>query len=1439
MHDSLTRATGFCLGASTVSCVDVERNGSVVRIVRADARSHSGNARLLFETLLAEHYPDAAALTAARLAVTGRKFRDRVRLSSLPEPEAVERAYRHVKDETGPVDCIVSAGGETFMAYELDARGMIVNVLTGNKCASGTGEFFLQQIKRMNLSVEEALAQAEPDHPHPLAGRCSVFCKSDCTHALNKGEVKGRVVAGLCRMMALKILELLIPCKGRRVLLTGGTSRNALMVRYVRKALAARGIEVTVPTIATGFEALGAALWALDHPTRPPVAIAQLFDDGTSSFAVLPALGDQADRVAFKTMERGRARAGDRCIIGLDVGSTTTKAVVMRTGDHALLASVYLRTNGDPVRASRECYANLAGQMDQPIRLVGLGVTGSGRQIAGLHGLTDGVINEIVAHATAAVHFDPEVDTIFEIGGQDAKYTHLTQGVASDYAMNEACSAGTGSFLEESAHESMGIATEAIGDLALLGRAPPNFNDQCAAFIGSDIKTAIQEGIGPEDIVAGLVYSICLNYVNRVKGNRAVGHKVFMQGGVCYNRAVPIAMAALIGRPIVVPPEPGLMGAYGVALAIEHKLGLGLLAEGDYDLAALARREVTYGKSFVCHGGKEHCDRRCRISSIEIEGEKYPFGGACNRFVNLRRNLEVDVGALDLVTRRERLVFAASTPARADRPTVGIHRSLLVQSLYPLYRTFFQALDFEVVDGVEIDAEAIGRKGAAFCYPVELAHGLLGALLRKNPDWFFLPQVCGLPVSGGIEASVTCPLVQGEPYYLQSAFKELRGRNVLSPILDFSKGFEQAEEAFITIGRTLGCSRAAGRRAFRLAVAAQRACLAEMQELGRRALLELEADPSRIGIVLFGRPYSAFASNANMGIPHKFASRGQLILPLDFLPYGDEAPEPKMYWSTGQMILKAARLVARHPQLFPVYISNFSCGPDSFLLGFFRRTLGRKPSLTLELDSHTADAAVETRIEAFLDVVASHIELRKRAGPAVPAEAPFRPAAITAGGRSLRVVDSQGRKHALTDPRVHLLIPSMGDTLSRGLAAVFRSAGIRATAVPPPDEAELKLGRMNVSCKECLPLVLTLGSLLGYLEKRTSRDELLVYFMPESSGPCRFGQYNVLIANLLEKNRVEDVALLSLTDDNGYAGLGTRLQLRLWQSVVISDALDDIHSALRVLARDPEAAFRTYEAGVHRIEQALERENWDGIQRALREVATALAAVPRKGDIHEVTQVGLIGETYVRRDPFSLRNLVAKLAEQDIVVKKAPIAEWIYYCDFLFKKGLYLKQPNARERLGLLVEGYFKNSVERTVKRIFARSGFYEYRLIDVARLIENVSHLVPARLVGGDAVLTVGAALAEIIDEVSGVIAIGPFGCLPSRIAEAILTHTLNDEKGNVTDDVRMAGKVMAEHPSLPFLAIESDGNVFPQVIQARLEAFCLQVARVHRTIREAKGKG
>jgi predicted CoA-substrate-specific enzyme activase len=749
------------------------------RVIEYAFHAHEGDPK---QTLLAA-LKDLDLASFDKVVATGRKFRNFLNLTSIPEPEAVEYAYQFVKPPNVDSPAVISAGGETFMVYALDSSGRISNVITGNKCASGTGEFFLQQLRRMNVSLEEATQWAAVEEPHHVSGRCSVFCKSDCTHATNKGVPKSRVTAGLCKMMANKVLELLKKVERRNLMITGGTARNRMMIEYLHEEIPG----LIVPEEAPYFEALGAALWALDHTTDPYPGQSELFVSGAASFDRLPPLQDFVDQVEFKTMETGKIRPGDTCIIGLDVGSTTTKAILLRTADNALLASIYLRTNGDPVGASRECYDSILEQVKgyvEPshISVIGLGVCGSGRQIAGLHALTDGVINEIVAHATAAVYFDPEVDTIFEIGGQDAKYTYITNAVPSDYAMNEACSAGTGSFLEESAFETLGVKMEDIADVALKGRQPPNFNDQCAAFIASDIKNAIHEGVQHEDIVAGLVYSICMNYSNRVKGNRPVGDKVFMQGGVCYNRAVPLAMASLSGKPIIVPPEPGLMGAFGVALEIKKRIENGLMDERQFDLETLANREVQYGKTFNCKGGKEKCDRNCEIARIEIEGQKYPFGGACNRYYNLRRNVHYDLEKLDLVRIRQNLIFekyGVKKPQEIGmnrKGTIGFNRSFLVNNYYPLYSNFFVELGYEVVLPDVASQEGIDQKNAAFCFPAELAHGFFYSLLEsENPlNYLFLPHFKAVPsVDDQVSTqSQVCPLVQGETFFLQSTYRK-------------------------------------------------------------------------------------------------------------------------------------------------------------------------------------------------------------------------------------------------------------------------------------------------------------------------------------------------------------------------------------------------------------------------------------------------------------------------------------------------------------------------------------------------------------------------------------------------------------------------------------------------------------------------------------------
>ncbi|MFW5976770.1 MAG: acyl-CoA dehydratase activase, partial [Bacillota bacterium] len=1065
-------AVGICMGASNIKITQINEEKNKVVIKNTCNQTHEGNVK---DTL--KNIADNYNFNDELMAVTGRKFKSLVNLPSLSEAEATELAYEFLENKYSEVDAIVSAGGETFMVYEVNKKGKIINVYTGNKCASGTGEFFLQQIKRMDLNVNKAMEQAEIENPYRVSGRCSVFCKSDCTHALNKGEDKGRIVAGLCEMMVDKIMELLNKCEARKIMVVGGTSQNQVMIDFLKQRLE----KVIVPEEACYFEALGASIWALDYGKK--VKNKELFNKEKRTFDFLPPLKDYKDKVNFYNMEQGEARDGDRCILGLDVGSTTTKAVIIREKDDALLASEYLRTSGDPVAAARNCYKSLYKKLKNTnIEIIGLGVTGSGRKITGLHALTDSVVNEIIAHATGAVFFDEEVDTIFEIGGQDAKYTYIVNQVPTDYAMNEACSAGTGSFLEESAEESLNIQMEDIADIALKGENPPNFSDQCAAFISSDIKNAIQEGISIENICAGLVYSICLNYTNRVKGNRPVGDKVFMQGGVCYNKAVPMAMAALTGKEIIVPPEPGLMGAFGVALVVKQQLDLGLIEENKFDLKQLMERKVEYGEPFVCSGGKENCDRKCKINILKIDGNKYPFGGICNKYMNMNQDEKYDIRELDLVRYRENLIYNkyfGQTRKKNKRGKIGINRSLAVNTLLPFFSNFFSELGYEVILPENIREEGIQKQTAAFCYPVEISHGYMYDLLEKDLDYIFLPHIKGLYVNTSNETSVLCPMAQAEPYYLSATWEQLESDSVFSPVLDFKNGYNEVKEEFIEIGNKLGISKRETIFAFGQAVNKQKQFKNELKNKGKETLKELKKYPEKKAIVIFGRPYNALVSDANMGIPHKFASRGEQVIPFDMLPIEDEEVSEKMYWSMGQLIMKGTRYINDHSQLFGAYITNFSCGPDSFLVSYFRNEQGRKPSLTLELDSHTADAGLNTRIEAFLDVIDSYRKLQKQ-GIEPKSKSDFTPAEIRGKGNDMKVIDSRGYSYSLTDDRVQILVPSMGGLSTRSFVSALKYSGVNAAACPPPEEPELKLGRANSTGKECLPLQLTLGSLLRY-----------------------------------------------------------------------------------------------------------------------------------------------------------------------------------------------------------------------------------------------------------------------------------------------------------------------------------------------------------------------
>ncbi|MBN1982109.1 MAG: hypothetical protein JW795_11295 [Chitinivibrionales bacterium] len=1447
------RSLGVCFGASTVKIVQLLSENSSVRLERKAVQPHEGDP---YGTL--QHVRHQFGWESADFGLmTGRAWQKDTKELTITQPEAVEYGLRYLhsrREITKTYSAVVSLGAENFLVYILDRNGSIAAVEAKNRCASGTGEFFLQQIKRMNISLDQALALAESSEVYRVSGRCSVFCKSDCTHALNKGIRIGSVTAGLVQMIGEKVVELLEKVTGKEIIAIGGVTKNAL----VMKSVAGCVDELYIPAHADVFEALGAAYSAMVNEVRIVAgASVHIPAREARSFQSLPRLSCGESLVTFTPATVLESLPGDECIAGIDVGSTTTKAVLVRIHDRAIVASVYLRTNGNPIEAACNCYRSIAEQARDRVTVIGVAVTGSGRRIVGIHCQTDTVINEIIAHARGAAFFDSDVDTIFEIGGQDAKYIYLTHGVASDYAMNEACSAGTGSFLEEAALESFSIDFKDIAGYALHAASPLNFNDQCAAFISSDIKTAMHQGAGRDDILAGLVYSVCMNYLNRVKGQRRVGKKIFMQGGVCYNKAVPLAMANLIGTPIIVSPLPGLVGAFGVALELCSRLESGLATKRHYDLLKLANTTVEYGKRFICLGDTHQCDRKCSITVLLINGTKHYFGGACSKYYTaVSRKEGQDSVELDYVKYRQTQIFACDDALknnllknsavkhptlqhRDHRKKIGVSRSFFTNTFFPLFYHFFQSLGFTVVLSDKVEKSGVAKARSSFCYPGEIAHGCFENLLNKpDLDYLFLPHITELYVENAKnrtrEHQCTCLLLQAEAYWLRSAFKEkIKPGTVITALLDFSQGYASEEKKFEDIGTALSIQKSAARCAYREAVARQIALFGALKNRGKQLIADLEKKPENIAFVLFGRPYNAFAQEANLGIPTKL-SRSFAVIPWDMLSFEHFPTDDTMCWAVGQDLLRAAQVVKNHPQLFGVFITNFSCGPDSFLVSYFRDCMKSKPSLTLELDSHTADAGVETRIEAFLDIVRQYRKLNIEDGK----EQPFTPSRIQRSENHYFFATQSQKLLPLTHPKIRLLFPAMGRFLSEAMTTVFAGSGIEATVVPPYSPQTLKLGRLHSSCKECLPLHLTAGGLLDYLHNKRSADEYIVYFMPTCAGNCRFTQYSVFMNKLIKSLHIPNVALLTLTGENSYAGLPVSIQQDMLKAIIISDVFDDMYNALKVLALEPETAEAVFMEQWKTVCAHLAQNKNKDFLKLLNECVSTLAQLPLRYSLEEAKTVIVTGEIFVRRDHFCCQNIVEKLAQHDIIARRAPVFEWIRYVDYMVKDGVYEASLSIGGRVSFMAKRLVQKYMEFTIKKICSRSGLYRADMVDMQTILLYGQHFFNKKLTG-EAIVVTGAFFEYILEHAHGMLSIGPFGCMPTRIIEAVLSkESVLENKLRLLnkEGLRKYSHLQDSVHELPFLSLEIDANPLPQIIEAKIEAFCLAVDRLYAKMQPSR---
>jgi predicted CoA-substrate-specific enzyme activase len=1345
---------GVNIGALTVKLVALDGNDKSSTVV-----AHLGRPLEILEKLLME---DESA-GADYFGVSGH-------LGHIAESTAIQRALREVE---GNFDAVVSLGGESFLVYIL-VDGKITNVLSHNKCAAGSGEFFVQQIGRMGLGMEDAIRNSFGGKVVPLASRCSVHCKSDITHKLNRQEASAEdILHTLHDSMASKVIALLEKGQGelRRVLLIGGVTRNAAMLAALREKLPAT--EFSVLPESPWFEAWGTALLTRDAPLyNTPKISAQ------ATLSHLPALSLYSDHVQVITAPPQQAAPDGPMVLGLDAGSTTTKAILLDPVTHGVVASYYTRTKGDPVAASRECLHALVDQIGN--RCVSLiGTTGSARELAGAYLGTEHVYNEISAHAAGAAHFDSDVDTIFEIGGQDSKYIYLRNGVPIDYAMNNACSAGTGSFLEESAHGDLGMNVAEIADLALAAPSPVNFKATCAAFINSDIRIALQEGHSRENIVAGLVYAIAGNYLNRVKGARYVGKKIFLQGGVALNRAVGHAFAHSVGRQVVIPPSPELLGALGVALlALQRTHGtVGRATE----LLTLAAPEMKRTSRFTCGA----CKMYCSVDHFEVAGRRFPFGGRCSLYENVWKRKSRTAAAPDLVEQRSQLLFGPpANGAAAKGNRIGIPKALTAHSLYPLYSTFFSGLGMEVVLS-DIDPRGELKSNSGFCFPAQIAHGAVLDLVQRDIKRIFLPHVMRMPQSEACNDSYLCPITQASPYFLAKVYPQI---HLLSPLLDFSNGYAASPALIDMAVSELGQDRDLAERQWAAAVRAQMAAEDALRNLGQVALQQVMA-AGKPAIVLAGHSYNAFTPEGSQSVGKKLSSMGVAAIPADCLVATAAGPTS---WHFANQILNAVATVKQHPNLFLLCVSNFSCTIDAFTQSMIGAEMGSKPYLILEIDAHTADAGVQTRLEAFLDIVRNY-----REGQPDNASK-FTPCRLVADGQVIR---GNGAAVSLTDPRVKLYFPNFSQRHTQALAMSVGWLGLHAGAVIPLDRGQLRRGLQYTSGRECLPLPICIGQLLEIHEGRQAGD-ITGFYMLQGGAPCVIDAYMGYLERFIIEQRLDDVFLLVPAADNDHCGYDqATLAKYTLPAVLIADILVEIEQVLSVVG-DADSAVRLEEEWQRFIASAT---SLDRFHAELPGFVERLAALPRSRNPLTCPRVLVTGDFFTRFSPFFMEGVRELYNDRGIILKPVELNSLLLYGAYnmvaesaggwglkpggaaLAKACTRIFRPDGKEYLQRWITYQMERRSEEYYRNIFRKSGLLVAAPRDASSLFADASEHISPKIYG-EVIPTVGDGVRAEVEGYDGIIIIGPFNCLPFRIAEAIL-------------------KPLSIQRGMPILTYESDG--------------------------------
>jgi len=1393
------RVLGLDVGAVSLSAVVLGPSGHPVRsIYEIHGGDVRGTARRVLEDLDLPEIAAVAATTSTPAAVrTDARFNDQVCLIT---------AGRRLHPEARSILII---GGERFGLVRFDETGRYLSFKANPLCAAGTGAFLDQQAKRLNLTGTRALmelAMANREPPARIASRCAVFAKTDLVHAQQEGFSLEAICDGLCRGLAKNIVDTLF--SGGQVhgpvLVVGGVSRNQAVLRHLRELVPMELVaDPDLPHPAAGAAlklletdrvprpsvlANGPELWR-ERETERPYEYAPL-ELRLSTYPDFDSLEKRTFRgravVHSHSMEVDLYRSlpgGEThdVFLGVDVGSTSTKAVVTDARG-AVLAGFYTATAGRPLEAVQlilEGINDWAERAGIHFRFLGAGTTGAGRKFVGRIIGADLLLDEITAHARAAVELHPGVDTVMEIGGQDSKFMTLRDGRVTLSIMNSVCAAGTGSFVEEQAQR-LGVPLADYGDRTR-GHASPLASERCTVFMERDLNHYLREGYGTEEVLAAVLHSVRENYLNKVAVESSIGRSVVFQGATARNRALVAAFEQRLNRPIHVSKYCHLAGALGVTLTLRDE---GVRVSGFRGLD-LHRQKIPV-RPETC----DLCTNHCKLSVAEVGNETVAYGFLCGRDYQTRRHVASNRSGFDLLKARKRAFRLPPSPDGHDAHrelTMGIPAALHLFEDIPFWRRFFQRLGITTVTSERYaDAVKEGRilAGAELCAPLTALHGHVRHLLDRA-DLVFLP------------------------FYLEAKRPQNSGRRQYcyytqyAPVLGGRIGGKDAESRILTplvqslyhslvakaeLTRVLGNAIPGGVSWFEVSAAFDEATRFKEEGLGtlREVYTQEALGRDDLHVVLLGRPYTVLSEWMNKRIPQILGSLGIRVFYQDMLSYGsDELTElrpllEELHWHYAARILEAAEITARAPDAYPVLVTSFKCSPDSFVIDYFREIMEShgKPYLVLQLDEHDSRLGYETRIESAVRAFRNH---RRSRSPSVP----------EGGGETAPPKERRPRWERTGRPEFSdktLLFPNWDSMSLRLVVASLRKKGLDARLLEPSEAAARRALRHNSG--QCTPLNIIAQDFMEYVRRHELDPARTVLWMAASSIACNIHLYPHHIRTLLRShgNGFEGsdvyVGALSLQD------ISPTLPFDAYLGYMFGGFMKKMGCAIRPYETTPGETDGVIRDGLEILERTFESDA--SKEEALATVVARFQEI-RVADTGARPEVAVFGDLYTRDNEVMNQDLIHFVEAHGGQVITTPYTSFVkmvarpYYWKW-FIEGKYLNLLSTKAFMTALVhleKKYFRyfDQVLKEPEPSFDTSpqdilSEYNLRMQHTGESMENLLKIFYIRKHHPDVALFVQAS---------------PAFCCPSLVTEA-MAREIEDRTGvpmvSVTYDGTGGGK-------------------------------------------------